>query len=222
MTDEHRIQQTISQLGGVADVLPGVVVVLNYDCRRVLYMSPRGLDLLETTQAAVMALGEEYYARYFNPDEAHEYVPKVVSLLERNELGYEVSFFQQVRTGPQGCFELHFSTARVLLQGQQGQPLLTICLSCRIDPTSHITTKVQRLLDENAFLRAHATRFAGLTKRERQVLAGICRGLSSEELAEILFLSPYTVNTHRRNLREKLQTSSAFELGQYARAFDLI
>ncbi|SMB99954.1 transcriptional regulator, LuxR family [Hymenobacter roseosalivarius DSM 11622] len=222
MTDEHRIQQRLAEIAAVADSMPGVVIVLNDDCRRVLYMSARGLAELGTTLAEVTALGEEYYARYFNPDEAHEYVPKVVGLLERNDLSYTVTFFQQVRTGPQGCFELHLSTARVLLQGQQGRPLLTICLSCRIDPDSHITTKVQRLLDENTFLRAHAARFAGLTKRERQVLAGISRGLSSGELAEALFISAQTVDTHRRNLRQKLQTTSAFELGQYARAFDLI
>jgi DNA-binding CsgD family transcriptional regulator len=222
MTDEQRIHQQLTQIAALADCLPGVVIVLNHDCRQVLYMSARGLAQLGTTLPEVTALGEAYYARYFNPDEAHEYVPRVVELLERNDLSYAVSFFQQVRTGPQGCFELHLSTARVLLQGQQGQPLLTICLSCRIEPHSHITTKVQRLLDENAFLRAHAVRFAGLTKRERQVLAGISRGLSSGELADMLFLSPQTVDTHRRNLRQKLQVSSAFELGQYARAFDLI
>lgn len=222
MTDEQQIQQTLATVAVVADSLPGVVIILNHDCRRVLYMSGRGLRQLGTTLAEVTELGEEYYTRYFNPDEAHEYVPKVVELLERNDPTYSVTFFQQVRTGPQGCFELHLSTARILLQGQQGQPLLTICLSCLINPDSHITTKVQRLLDENAFLRAHAARFASLTKRERQVLACFCRGQSSGETAEELFLSTYTVDTHRRNLRQKLQTTSTFELGQYARAFDLI
>ncbi|OWP61676.1 helix-turn-helix transcriptional regulator [Hymenobacter amundsenii] len=222
MTDEQQIQAKIAELATVADILPGVVIVLNHDCRRVLYMSAQGLGLLGATLPEITALGEEYYARYFDPDEAHDYVPKVVELLERNDLSYAVSFFQQVRTGLNSSFELHLSTARILLQGEQGQPLLTICLSYPIEPTSHISTKVQRLLDENAFLRANAARFASLTKRERQVLAGICRGLSSDELAVALFLSRLTVDTHRRNLRQKLQTNSAFELGQYARAFDLL
>lgn len=222
MTDDDRIHQQLAQIAAIADVLPGVVIVLNHDCRQVLYMSARGLALLGTTQAEVTALGEAYYTRYFNPDEAHEYVPKVVELLERNDPSYVLNLFQQVRTGPQDHFELYLSTVRLLLQDQQGQPLLTICLSCRIDPDSHITGKVQRLLDENAFLRAHAARFASLTKRERQVLAGISQGLSSGELADTLFLSPYTIDTHRRNLRQKLQTTSIFELSQYARAFNLI
>ena len=54
------------------------------------------------------------------------------------------------------------------------------------------------------FLRAHAARFASLTKRERQVLAGISGGLSLGVLAKILFLSVETADTHRRHLRKKL------------------
>jgi DNA-binding NarL/FixJ family response regulator len=222
MTDQLLIEQKIAEIAAVADLLPAVVIVLNEDCRRVLYMSPRGLAQLHITLPELTAMGEEYYARYFNPDEAHEYVPKIVGLLQHNDPHYSISFFQQVRTGPQRRFELHLSTARVLARGQQGQPLLTLCLSSPIDKDSHLNVKVQRLLDENAFLRANTSRFAGLTSRERQVLAGISRGHSSGEIAEMLYISAQTVDTHRRNLRHKLEATSSFELGQYARAFDLI
>lgn len=222
MTDEELIRQKIAEVAAVADDLPGVVIVLSSDCRCVLYMSARGLATLDVTLPELTAMGEEYYSRYFNADEAHEYVPQVVEMLERNDPNHSITLFQQVRTGPQRSFELHLSTVRILAQDQRGQPLLTICLSCILDPSCHINTKAQRLLDENAFLRAHAARFASLTNRERQVLACICHGQSSGEIAESLFISVQTVDTHRRNLRQKLEATSTYELGQYARAFDLI
>lgn len=222
MTDAERITQAIAEIAATADRYPGVVIVLNHDGRQVRYMSARGLRLLHTTVPELIAMGEDYYPRYFNLDEAHEYVPKVIDLLERNDLDYSVGFFQQVRTGPGQRFELYLSTARVLAQGQAGQPLLIICLSCCIEPDSHLTAKVQRLLDENAFLRSHATTFASLTGRERQILTHLARSHSSSEIAEALFISTQTVDTHRRNLRHKLGATTAFELGQYARAFDLI
>lgn len=222
MTDAEKITRALAEIAATADHYPGVVIVLNHDGRQVLYMSARGLQALQTTIPELMAMREDYYARYFNPDEAHEYVPKVVELLERNDLSYSVSFFQQVRTGPGRTFEHYLSTARVLAQSESGGPLLTICLSCRIEPDSHLTAKVQRLLDENAFLRSHAATFANLTGRERQVLSHLARSRSSGEIAEALFISAQTVDTHRRNLRQKLGASTAFELGQYARAFDLI
>jgi DNA-binding CsgD family transcriptional regulator len=222
MTDAERITHALAEIAATADRYPGVVIVLNHDCRQVLYMSARGLAGLQLTIPELVAMGEDYYARYFNPDEAHDYVPKIVGLLERNDLDYSVSFFQQVRTGPERAFEHYLSTARVLVQGESGRPLLTICLSCCIEPDSHLTAKVQRLLDENTFLRSHAATFANLTGRERQILSHLARSRSSGEIAEALFISTQTVDTHRRNLRQKLGASTAFELGQYARAFDLI
>jgi DNA-binding CsgD family transcriptional regulator len=222
MTDAERITRALTEIAATADHYPGVVIVLNHDGRQVLYMSARGLHSLQTTIAELRAMGEEYYTRYFNPDEAHEYVPKVVELLTRNDPTYSVSFFQQVRSGPGGTFELYLSTARVLAQSQNGGPLLTICLSCRLEADSHLTAKVQRLLDENTFLRSHTATFASLTSRERQILSHLARSRSSGEIAEALFISVQTVDTHRRNLRHKLGASNAFELGQYARAFDLI
>jgi len=222
MTDEELLAQKIAEIAATADQYPGVVIVLNHDCRRVLYMSNRGLHLLQTTLPELIELGEEYHARYFNLEEAHEYVPKLVGLLQRNDPNYTVSVFQQVRSGPGGTFELYLSTARVLAQGQDGGPLLTICLACRLETDGHLTAKVQRLLDENTFLRSHAATFASLTGRERQVLSHLARSHSSGEIADALFISAQTVDTHRRNLRHKLGASTAFELGQYARAFDLI
>jgi DNA-binding NarL/FixJ family response regulator len=81
---------------------------------------------------------------------------------------------------------------------------------------------VQRLLDENVFLCINHNWFATLTTREREVLRALALGQSALEIASPLFISPQTAETHRRNLRRKLGAESAFELGQYARAFDLI
>jgi DNA-binding NarL/FixJ family response regulator len=44
---------------------------------------------------------------------------------------------------------------------------------------------------------------AGLTEREMDVLQQICLGLTNEEIAQKLFISPKTVKSHRSNLLEK-------------------
>jgi len=43
-----------------------------------------------------------------------------------------------------------------------------------------------------------------LTPREREVLELICREYTTAEIAEKLFVSTRTVETHRKNLLEKL------------------
>lgn len=222
MTNEYLIERKVREIAATADQYPGVVIIHNRQLNRVEYMTPRGLEQLQTTLAELHTLGAGYFERFFNPQEAHEYVPKLFDLMERNDLHYTVSFFQQVRTGPNQSFEWYLSASRIVERDMAGQPLLVLTVAQRLDPASHINHKVQRLLDENTFLRANFGRFATLTAREREVLRGVVLGESASEIAERLFISPQTAETHRRNLRRKLQAESAFELGQYARAFDLI
>ena len=55
-----------------------------------------------------------------------------------------------------------------------------------------------------------------LTSREREVLQMIAEGKSNKEVATALNLSLYTVETHRRNLQDKLNLHSLAELILYA------
>jgi DNA-binding NarL/FixJ family response regulator len=51
-----------------------------------------------------------------------------------------------------------------------------------------------------------------LTKREKQILQMVAQGKTSNAIAEELFLSPLTVDTHRKNLLQKFQAKNSTEL----------
>ena len=55
-----------------------------------------------------------------------------------------------------------------------------------------------------------------LTAREHEVLRAIARGLSTQEIAKLLGMHAKTVDSHRRNMREKLGLTSAGDLVRYA------
>jgi two-component system response regulator NreC len=55
-----------------------------------------------------------------------------------------------------------------------------------------------------------------LTAREREILQLLAESKSNKEIAQALNLSPYTIETHRRNLQEKLNLHSLAELILYA------
>lgn len=55
-----------------------------------------------------------------------------------------------------------------------------------------------------------------LTPREREILQLIAEGKSNKDMANLLHLSVYTVETHRANLMEKLKLKSVPELILYA------
>lgn len=55
-----------------------------------------------------------------------------------------------------------------------------------------------------------------LTRREKEVLKLISRGLSDLDISSQLFISPATVESHRKNLRSKLGARNAAEIVRIA------
>ncbi len=55
-----------------------------------------------------------------------------------------------------------------------------------------------------------------LTTREREILKFIAEGKSSREVAELLFISPRTVQNHRANIMQKLNLKKTADLVKYA------
>ena len=55
-----------------------------------------------------------------------------------------------------------------------------------------------------------------LTSREREILQLIAEGLTAKEIAAHVFLSIKTIETHRRNIMQKLNMRSTADLTKYA------
>jgi two-component system response regulator NreC len=70
---------------------------------------------------------------------------------------------------------------------------------------------VQRLADKGI-----TDRFELLSEREREVLQLVAEGHSNKEIAELLAISPVTVDTHRAHILQKLDLHNTAELVLYA------
>lgn len=65
-------------------------------------------------------------------------------------------------------------------------------------------------------LKSENTNKSILSSRETEVLQFICKGLSSPEISEKLFLSPRTIHSHRLTLLSKTGTMNTADLVMYA------
>jgi len=61
-----------------------------------------------------------------------------------------------------------------------------------------------------------------LTRREKEILLALNEGLNGPQIAEKLFVSPYTIETHRKNLLQKFNVSNTQLLLKTARECRLI
>jgi DNA-binding NarL/FixJ family response regulator len=61
-----------------------------------------------------------------------------------------------------------------------------------------------------------------LSEREQEIITLIAEGLTNAAIAEKLFLSPHTVNTHRKNIMQKLGVKNTASIVMYAVKANLV
>jgi len=85
---------------------------------------------------------------------------------------------------------------------------------------AYFSPEVSKLLVEDYVMgmreRGLEDRHDLLTPREREILQVLAEGRSSKDIAKLLDLSSYTVDTHKANLMQKLSLHSMAELILYA------
>jgi len=212
----------IENIRSVEKLIPGAIIITNLKTGSVVYMSEWGTDFIGTSLTALQQMGAEYHALFFNPEDAKDYLPKLLDLVERNNDDYFVSFFQQVRRSQQHEWAWFLTASRVLCRDAHGAPLLVLNIALPVDAQHHIAAKAERLLQENNFLRNNHALFNTLTKREKEILRLLALGHSSAKIAQELFVSEETANTHRRNIKKKLRIETHYDITRFAQAFDLV
>ena len=225
-TDDPELQEAarkkIESLKSFEDQCPCVFIVHDITDSTVVYMSKWGLKNLGTTLEAIRLDMVEYHSRYFNPDDAKDYVPKILGLLERNNNDEFVTYFQQVRRSPEHEWTWYLSSTKILLRDHRQKPRLIITMSMPVETIHPMASKVDRLLEENSFLRRNHHVYASLTRREKEILRLMALGVNSTEIADKLHISEATASTHRRNIRNKINAQTPYDITRFAQAFDLI
>lgn len=80
----------------------------------------------------------------------------------------------------------------------------------------------QKVLEQFQSVHSAIDSVPALTRREREILCLLSDGMTGPQIAEKLFLSYYTIETHRKNLLKKFNASSLQMLLKIAREYKMI
>lgn len=83
-------------------------------------------------------------------------------------------------------------------------------------PEFYLSKKTQAVLAQKKNYNDQFVSQLRLTTRELQIIRELVKGKSSTEIADELFLSPLTIETHRKNILRKLGLGSTVELVTFA------
>lgn len=80
----------------------------------------------------------------------------------------------------------------------------------------------EKVLEQFSSLSSAINAIPVLTRREKEILALLNEGLNGPQIAEKLFLSSYTVETHRKNMMQKFSAGNLQQLLKMAREYKLV
>ncbi len=134
---------------------------------------------------------------------------KVIALTSTNEAGIIAQFLAEGGNG-------------YLLKDMERGELLTA-----IDKVMQGKIFLSAAANESILQKFHNVRDAThsipiLTRRENEILQLLYQGLTGPQIAAKLFLSPYTIETHRKNLMQKLNVNNTQQMLKMAMDIRLI
>lgn len=117
---------------------------------------------------------------------------------------------------------LHFGASGYLLKNMERRELLE-AIEKVMDGKIFLSKGAnEKVLEQFASITSTMNEMPAITRREKEILLLLEEGLNGPQIAEKLFLSPYTVETHRRNLMQKLNVNATQQLLKTAKLMSLI
>lgn len=181
----------------------------------------------------MLSKGAEFWLSHWNPTDLKnwlegsrqmmEFTINNIDITDRKKLIYSYNFRVNKANGTTLQILSHLSPINF---DKTGKPVMGIAhytvLESDENPSTIITIK--KLNDDNRYETVFYKNFTQdklidqLSKRELEILKNLVEGLTSKEIGEKLFLSPHTVDGHRRNILKKLDYDSTGELIQFCKS----
>lgn len=197
------------------------IYILNLDPFRVEWIN----DSLHTLRGAGMAAdeiingGDDVVNRLIETSDFRE------SVVEATQF-----FYQNPHKTWQGIFRTHqpkntarwiLATAVVLEKNKAGIPQKTLATAMDITELIHTNDSMAATLQVMQQNR-HKNTLDLLTKREKEIIRLLAGGMSTKEIADKLKRSFHTIETHRGNIKNKLNCKNVAEIAAIGQRIGLV
>lgn len=125
--------------------------------------------------------------------------------------------FPQVKIIGMSTFSERSYISRMIANGAAGYLIksasaeeIAEAIATVLQDKMYVTVSLEHVMKPLSVLQSD--RLPALTKREKEILQLISEGLTNHQIAEKLFISPLTVDSHRKNLLTKLNANNTASL----------
>lgn len=206
----------------IGDYIPGCVMEQSLASMTNRYMNNQGCEILRHSKEELQNMGSGYFEHFFPAEEVSYLTKELGKFIMAQDYTDVYSFFQRVRPGRDSEYKWYFTTSRLSPSNQPGVLPNLMNIALDVSSMGFAGKKICKLCEDNSFMVMNYLKFTRLSRREKEIISLISRGLSSYEISDTLFISIHTVNNHRKNILSKLEIHSIAQLIKFAEAFDLV
>ncbi|GAB2992822.1 helix-turn-helix transcriptional regulator [uncultured Cyclobacterium sp.] len=218
--EQELIKAKINALKVAGELIPGIKIIQRTLPVENLFICKLGLKKFGLTEKFFSHLPNYEYRRIiFDPKDPNtcllERTSAIGSDLSTKELYLRYNQHQENQ-------EVELITVHHFLPDSNGKTQYSFTQILPLGLQSWAISKIKRIAQEVTFRKKNQKKFAQLTERNKEVLSHICRCLKAKEIAEKLCIGANTVNSHKKRIKEILETNETSDLILYGFAFDLI
>lgn len=226
-TQEDNLHQTGKQVQAITEdnvffrslveKMPVGLYTASYQTESVTWCNPYMENMFGLNAAAIIALGNDFCGTLVHPDDQH--LTQISQLLLSQQPIVNFGGVFRARSVSESKWKWLAGWATSLYKNEKGIATDMLCVLVDLGVCIHTYDRTIDAL-RDALRDKKDESLLSLTNREREVLLLIAKGLKNKEIAERLSLSVYTVETHRKNIKLKLNVCTTTDL--LRKAEDLI
>lgn len=185
-----------------------------------VYSNKSAYDFLDVTEEETNKLGFKYILKLVHPDNIGAIFLLIKFYNEQNNKNNTFSHTYYIKS--KNGWEWTYAIVKPAILNSDGSVKYLLGVGCSVDYLLKNKKQVSIFRKNIHFLEENTEKYLVLSEREKEVLKLICEEYTSKEIAEKLCLSSLTVDTHRKNLIDKLHVKSSIGLVKYALLFNLL
>ena len=180
--------------------------------QQTLWMNQTAADIVGFGKHRRRHISYELGLQYCHPDDVQVLQKAMNKLLTSDEV-VESMIQVQHENGEWKWLQIY---VKVMQRNADGTPhLISGTLIDMTDPLT-LEPRLKDVLSENQKLRQQLS-VCKLSKREKEVMQHIVKGLTDNEVADVMFLAFETIRTHRKNIYRKLKIKNTAALVIFAK-----
>lgn len=180
-----------------------------------VHLGEEAHEVFGMTMDKLKVSGGNFLMKIVHPND-REYFFRQVMSLKRKRSTVSLSCFLRLRFYQEAKYNLGLINVTMNKSREVFQ-----CVTSPVTQVNEFASITKQVLNKRTYQNKYFHVYSSLSPREREIIALVCMGESSTDIAEKLFLSAHTVKAHRRNVKNKTSFNDA-ELIEFALNFNLI